>query len=289
MSRFQSDGDDWLARFHSAPFGNGHFIVAVVAPESDFLPEALRRAAWLFALLLAVVIAVGLTSAAVMARGFSAPLEALARASRRLSEMKLDEPITTRSQLQEVEALVEAQERMRVALQESIAALERSNRELEERVEERTRELAEREAYFRAIFENTGAGIISRGADRRLINANQAYLDFMGYTREELETSNPAALMRDEDRQPVRENMERMERGEISIYRLERQYRRKDGSAALGGRRHHGDTRRAGATHGDDHDRQRHHRAQADGGRAARRRARSPRRRPGPSPCSSPT
>jgi PAS domain S-box-containing protein len=225
----QAEGESWLARFHSAPIGNGHFIVAVVAPESDFLPAALRRAAWLFALLLAAVIAVGLASAAFMARGFSAPLEALARASRRLSEMKLDEPITTRSQLQEVETLVDAQERMRIALKESIAALERSNRELEARVAERTRELAEREAYFRAIFENTGAGIISRGADRRLINANQAYLDFTGYSREDLDTLNPAALMREEDRQPLRESMERMERGELSIYRLERQYRRKDG------------------------------------------------------------
>ena len=269
VSRFRSEGEDWLARFHSAPFGNGHFIIAVVAPESDFLPEALRRAAGVFAGLLAAVIAVGLASAALMARGFSAPLEALARASRSLSRMKLDEPITTASQLQEVQALVEAQERMRVALQDSIAALERSNRELEDRVEERTRELAEREAYFRAIFENTGAGIVSRGADRRLINANQAYLDFTGYTREELETLDPAALMRDEDRKPVRENMERMERGETSIYRLERQYRQKGRRPALGGRGHHGDPRRAGAAHGEHHDRQRHHRAQADGGRAA--------------------
>ncbi len=289
VSRFRPEGEDWLARFHSAPFGNGHFIIAVVAPESDFLPEALRRAAGVFAGLLAVVIAVGLASAALMARGFSAPLEALARASRSLSRMKLDEPITTASQLQEVQALVEAQERMRVALQDSIAALERSNRELEDRVEERTRELAEREAYFRAIFENTGAGIISRGADRRLINANQAYLDFTGYTREELETLDPAALMRDEDRKPVRENVERMERGEISIYRLERQYRRKDGGLRWADVVTTAIRDERGAAHGDAP------RSSTTSPSASRwrtscaRRARSPRRRPGPSPCSSPT
>ena len=229
VDRFRVEGETLLARFHSALFGNGHFIIAVVAPESDFLPEALQRAAALFALLLAGVMAVGLVSAALMARRFSAPLEALARASRRLSEMKLDEPITTGSRLQEVADLGEAQERMRAALQESIAALEKSNAELERRVAERTRALAEREAHFRAIFENTGAGIVSRGADRRLINANQAYLDFIGYTREELEVLDPSALMRDEDREPVRENMERLIRGEISIYRLERRYRRRDG------------------------------------------------------------
>jgi PAS domain S-box-containing protein len=226
--RLESGGESWLARFHSAPVGNGHFIVAVVAPEWDFLPQALRSALIPFALLLAAVIGVGLASAALMARGFSAPLEALARSSGRLGQMKLDEPITTRSGLREVLTLVEAQDRMRVALQEAMAALERSNRDLERRVEERTHELAEREAYFRAIFENTGAGIVSRGRDRKLINANQAFLDFIGYTREELERLDPAALMREEDRGPVRENLERMERGEISLFRLERQYRRKD-------------------------------------------------------------
>src|SRR5262249_4945856 len=149
VDRFRMEGEPWLARFHSALLGNGHFIVAVVAPESDFLPAALQRAAMLFALLLAAVIAVGLVSASLRARGYSAPRGAVGRASRRLSEMKLDEPITTRSHLQEVQDLVDAQERMRAALQESIAALERSNQELERRVEERTHELAEREAYFR--------------------------------------------------------------------------------------------------------------------------------------------
>ncbi len=229
--RFEAEGEHWLARFHSAQFGNGHFIVAVVAPEMDFLPAALRRAAWLLALLLAAVTAVGLASAAVVARRFSAPLESLAVESRRLGEMMLDQPISTRSGLREVATLIDAQERMRVALRDSMVELAESNRELEARVEARTRELAEREAFFRAIFENTGAGIVSRGADRRLINANKAFLDFVGYTREEMETLESAAfIVQSGDQAALRENLARMERGELSLYRVERQYRRKDGT-----------------------------------------------------------
>jgi two-component system, sensor histidine kinase and response regulator len=230
VRRFESDGETWLSRFDSVQFGDAKFIITVVAPEIDFLPVALRQAFLLFALLLGGVVLVGLASAAMIARRFSAPLEALSAESRRLGEMKLDQPITTRSQFSEVVTLVGAQERMRIALQDATAALEASNRELEERVEARTRELAEREAYFRVIFENTGAGIVSRGSDRKLINANRAFFDFIGYTREELATLDSAAfIVQSDDQSTLRDNLERMEKGQISLYRVERQYRRKDG------------------------------------------------------------
>ena len=228
--RFEAEGESWLAWFHSAQFGNGHFIVAVVAPEMDFLPVALRRAAWLLALLLAAVTAAGLASAAVVARRFSAPLESLAVESRRLGEMELDQPISTRSGLREVATLIDAQERMRVALRDSMADLAESNRELEARVEARTRELAEREAFFRAIFENTGAGIVSRGRDRKLLSANRAFFEFVGYTQEEMANLDSAAfIVQTGDQSVLKENLTKMERGEITVYRVERQYRRKDG------------------------------------------------------------
>ena len=228
------EGGAWLARFHSSPFGNGHFIFAVAAPESDFFPVALRRAALAFALLLGGVVVVAVVSAAVIARRFSAPLEALAAESRRLGELKLDQPITTQSSLLEVATLVDAQERMRVALQDSMEALEASNRELESRVEVRTRELAEREAYFRAIFENTGTGIICRDRERGVTSVNQAYLDFVGYTREELESTPAFSYTAPEHREETRRNLARLQSGETQRYRMERRYVRKDGETRWG-------------------------------------------------------
>jgi PAS domain S-box-containing protein len=230
VRRFEAAGEGWLARFHAAPFGNSLFIVAVVAPEGDFLPAALRRSAGLFALLFVAVVAMGALTAAVMARRLSVPLEALADESRRLGRMELDRPVAVAANLREVAVLADAQERMRQALLTSTRELERGRRELEARVAQRTRELAEREAYFRAIFENTGVGIISRDRARRIVSVNDAYLRFIGYTRAELEALDSSAYTHPEDREAVRASLARLEAGELAVYHQERRYIRKDGA-----------------------------------------------------------
>jgi PAS domain S-box-containing protein len=99
-----------------------------------------------------------------------------------------------------------------------------------DQIEARTRELAEREAYFRTIFENSGSGIVSRSRDLTKFHANKAYLDFTGYTHEELSKLDTLSLMHEEDRGPAREHLARLRSGEISSFRLQRRYIRKDGS-----------------------------------------------------------
>jgi PAS domain S-box-containing protein len=112
---------------------------------------------------------------------------------------------------------------------------EQALKESTERLEARTRELAERDAYMRAFFDNTGSGIISRDANRKVLQINRAYLDFLGYSREELETLDSRTfVVRDDDRAVLRENLEQVNRGALSVYRLERQYRRKDGGLRWG-------------------------------------------------------
>ncbi|MCW5604019.1 MAG: PAS domain S-box protein, partial [Burkholderiales bacterium] len=232
--RFEADDGHWLFRFYPARLGSARLILATIAPADDFLPDALRQAAGSFVLVLFGVLAIGVASAAVVARRFSAPLEELARESRRLGALDMDRPITTTSELREVDVLADAQERMRQALLASTEALERSNRELEARVEQRTRELSEREAHFRAIFENTGVGIITRSRGRGIIGVNNAYLEFLGYAREELESLDASAFMTPEDRERVASSLARMEAGDLSVYRMERRYRRKDGAMRWG-------------------------------------------------------
>jgi PAS domain S-box-containing protein len=231
VHEFRAKGETWYGHFRAVPFGDTHFTLATVASKGSFLPGVLRHAALSAGVILCIMFGVGVLLAIPMAKRFSTPLERLAEDGRRLAAMNLEEPITIRSGLNEVATLVDVQERMRVALRDSMSALEKSNQELEARVEARTRELAEREAYFRAIFENTGAGIVSRGRDRKLIQANKAFFDFVGYSREEMEALDSAAfIVRSEDQTSLRDNLARMERGEISLYRVEREYRRKDGS-----------------------------------------------------------
>ncbi|MEN9783248.1 MAG: hypothetical protein RJA24_591, partial [Pseudomonadota bacterium] len=173
--RLKNDSGDWLATFAPLRFGTHDFLIVAGAPVTDFLPESLRRAVMLLSALLAAVLAIGAVSALLIARKFSRPLEDLAVASSRLAKMNLDEPVQTESALRELQDLAAAQEHMRVALRESMSSLEQTNRELEQRVEQRTRDLAEREAYFRAIFEHAAVGIVTRDIGRRLMGINSAY------------------------------------------------------------------------------------------------------------------
>src|SRR5256885_3081075 len=71
--------------------------------------------------------------------------------------------------------------------------LERLNRELEQRVAERTAELEastmrlrESEESFRAIFENAGIGISVLNRDTRLLKVNSTMLEMFGYSAAEV-------------------------------------------------------------------------------------------------------
>jgi PAS domain S-box-containing protein len=230
ISTFRADADQWFARFHSARFGNGHFIIATVAPAGDFMPDSLERAAGLFTLIFLGILAVGVIFTARIARSFSTPIHSLAEESRRLGELDLRRPVQVEARWRELKTLAAAQEQMRRALLASTEALEQANRGLEARVEQRTRELSEREAHYRAIFENTGVGIISRDCNRRILDVNQAYLDFLGYARAELDELDSSNFIHPDDIGQTRDYLEKMVAGSVSGYRIERRYLRKDGS-----------------------------------------------------------
>jgi PAS domain S-box-containing protein len=229
--RLNNDGGNWLATFAPLRFGTHDFLIVAGAPVTDFLPDSLRRAVMLLAALLAAVLAIGAVSALLIARQFSRPLEDLAYASGQLAKMNLDEPVQTESALRELQDLAAAQEHMRVALSESMNSLEQTNRELEQRVEQRTHALAEREAYFRAIFEHAAVGIVTRDTSRRLMGVNSAYEKMLGYTRAELEQVDATRLMELDDLARARELQAKLTDGELTSFSTERCYRRKDGSA----------------------------------------------------------
>jgi PAS domain S-box-containing protein len=227
---FTLEDEEWLATFVPVRLGKQDLVIVATAPNRDFLPGWILHAAFLLVGVLAGVLVIAAVSALLAARKFSAPLEELAAASARLAAMNLDEPVYTDSSLTELRGLAEAQERMRTALRESMSSLERTNQELEQRVDQRTHELAEREAYFRAIFEHTAMGIITRDLLRKVLGVNAAYEKLLGYTRAELEALDPALLMLTEDSLRAAEMLEQLKAGTISSYSMERCYRCKDGS-----------------------------------------------------------
>ncbi len=91
--------------------------------------------------------------------------------------------------------------------------------------------LLKSEAYFRAVFENAAIGIVSTDADGRFLQVNDRFLDFIGYSREELMEQAAATFTHPDDLPKAQEVLLKQTRGEVGVYRLEKRYVRKDGSS----------------------------------------------------------
>ena len=129
-------------------------------------------------------------------------------------------------------------------------ALIESHAELERRIEERTAdlsavnvaltaEIAERkkaEAYlkeseerYRVAIESSNDGVtIARGDER--IYANQRFLDMFGYSREEVVGKDVTLIIHPDDREMIRDDNRKRQRGESAPSRFEFRGIRKDGT-----------------------------------------------------------
>jgi two-component system, sensor histidine kinase and response regulator len=136
------DGHPWFASFRPLSLGGRTLWLGVFAPENDFIPR--HAAGWssiallaLGSLLFAVLVAFE------VARRFAAPIERLSEESRRLGRMELQEPVRLDPSWPEFDQLAQAQEEMRIELLQATQWLEETNSRLEDKVEERTRQLDE--------------------------------------------------------------------------------------------------------------------------------------------------
>ena len=111
--------------------------------------------------------------------------------------------------------------------------VEKSYRQLSQEME--VRERAERalrtsEERFRGIFDNASLGITVMDRKGRILQANPAWFQFMGYTRSQLESLTLADLTPSEDWQEVQANFQRLVKGELERVQEERRAIRGDGS-----------------------------------------------------------
>jgi PAS domain S-box-containing protein len=90
--------------------------------------------------------------------------------------------------------------------------------------------LRDREARFRAIFENAAVGIARLDPDGHWLEVNQRFCDIVGYDREDLMTKAFADITHPDDLEQDYREMRRMLTGEIDAYLREKRYFRKDGS-----------------------------------------------------------
>lgn len=94
---------------------------------------------------------------------------------------------------------------------------------------EAIRTLAESEARFRAMFENSAVGMGVMSLDRVVLDSNPAMCAMLGYSREELVGQSPSMVTYPEDFPASTEHYRQLLSGEINHYIAERRYVRKNG------------------------------------------------------------
>ncbi len=94
--------------------------------------------------------------------------------------------------------------------------------------------LAESEARFRALFDNTAVGVSLMTLDRHIVQINPTVTRITGYNAAEIGAINPSDLAVEEDRFLDRELFRELVAGEREQYLIEKRYIRKDGSLFWG-------------------------------------------------------
>ena len=185
LHAFDRPDGRWLSRFTHLDAARTGVWLGVVAPEQDFVPISGGDLVVL-AVILLIALGLGVAVAISIARRFGEPLAELTAESQRIGRQELDMPVVTGAPWREVAQLADALEDMRQQLQSGRQALQGINADLEQTVAMRTHalrqseeNLRQREAFFRAVFDNAAVGIVSLDGERRPTEINRAFAAFV--------------------------------------------------------------------------------------------------------------
>lgn len=139
-TRFILDGEAYFAQVKAYSSGPGlEWLIVVVVPESDFMTEIWensRNTIFLCIGALGIAIALGILTT----RWIAKPILNLQTASENLSAGQLDQTVMVKG-IRELSRLGQAFNTMAKQLKDSFQALEQTNAELDQRVQNRTKEL----------------------------------------------------------------------------------------------------------------------------------------------------
>lgn len=111
-----------------------------------------------------------------------------------------------------------------------VTSLVRKPAELQKLIELQTQKIIKREAEFGAIFDQAPVGIAKIDTiTGNFITINKEYASIVGYSREELLTTNFQSITYPEDLKEDLENMENMQNGLIDEFSMEKRYIHKSG------------------------------------------------------------
>jgi PAS domain S-box-containing protein len=102
--------------------------------------------------------------------------------------------------------------------------------ELDQRVAQRTADLAAAEERWRSVFENSAIGVALTDMNGRFFAVNPVYEKMLGYSEEELQKLSFFDITHEEDLEPNRRLIGELLAGTRRQFQIEKQYRRKNGS-----------------------------------------------------------
>ena len=90
-------------------------------------------------------------------------------------------------------------------------------------------DLSQRELLLQSVFENAPLGIAIADSDGRFVEVNQAFLDMLGYTREEARRMTFIDITHPDDRPETLRLSRQIRNGQTHSYRQEKRYVARDG------------------------------------------------------------
>ena len=152
----------------------------------------------------------------------------LLTAEQRAALAALSREVVTQLELRSTNRIL----RQRTELQEVAEnKLRKLNAELEQRIAERTADVARSEARFRELFEEAAVGMAEIDCPSgRITRANRQYCEILGYAPEELIGMKCESLTHPDDRKARRDMVAALISGDIRKFSSEKRCIRKDGS-----------------------------------------------------------
>jgi len=137
-------------------------------------------------LAVAGLIAAIVVMAVAFSRTITRPLKQLTETANQLAGGNLDVEVQGTEQKDEIGDLASSFDVMRLSMKDMVGELEDINRNLEQKVEERTYELEQSETRTRSIIELASEAIIVSNTDQEVITWNQGAVGIFGYQAEEM-------------------------------------------------------------------------------------------------------